>query len=75
MQYVAIRLFGDGAMKRHKHTQESETTALGDFDSLDDAVNQACELLNCNHIRHGVLSEVEGLGGFIVVDAQEFTEI
>lgn len=34
MQYVAIRLFGDGAMKRHKHTQEPETTALGDFDSL-----------------------------------------
>ena len=33
MQYVAIRLFGDGAMKRHKHTQEPETTALGDFDS------------------------------------------
>lgn len=75
MQYVAIRLFGNGAMKRHKDTLELETTALGDFDSLNDAVNQACEQLKCNHVRHGVLSEGEGLGGFIVVDAQEFVQI
>ncbi|MDC5872210.1 hypothetical protein OPW39_25745 [Vibrio europaeus] len=75
MQYVAIRLFGDGAMNRHEQTQEPETTALGDFDSLDDAVSQACEQLKCNHVRHGVLSEGEGKGGFIVVDTQELAEI
>lgn len=75
MQYVAIRLFGDGAMKRHKQTLEPETTALGDFDCLDDAANQACLQFNCNHICHGVLSEGEGKGGFLVVDAQEFVEL
>ncbi|NRF60926.1 hypothetical protein [Vibrio coralliilyticus] len=75
MQYVAIRLFGDGAMKRHEETQEPETTALGEFDSLDDAVGQACEQLKCNHVRHGVLSEGEGRGGFIIVDTQELVQI
>lgn len=75
MQYVAIRLFGDGAMKRHEQTQEPETTVLGDFDLFDDAVSQACEQLKCNHVRHGVLSEGEGQGGFIVVDTQELAEI
>ncbi|HDM8044347.1 TPA: hypothetical protein P0E04_002504 [Vibrio campbellii] len=75
MEYVAIRLFGDGAMKRHKHTQELEATTLGDFDCMDEAIQQACEQLKCNHVRHGVLSEGEGEGGFIVVDTQEFVEI
>ena len=71
MEYVAIRLFGDGAMKRHKHTQELEATTLGDFECMDEAIQQACEQLKCTH----VLSEGEGEGGFIVVDTQEFVEI
>ena len=75
MQYVAIRLFGNGAMKRHKHTLEPETTNLGDFDSMNQAIDQACQQLRCNHICHGVLSEGEGLGGFLVVDTQELTQI
>lgn len=73
MQYVAIRLFGAGAIKRHKQTLAPQTTALGEFDCLDDAVNQACQQLSCHHVRHGLLSRGEGEGGFIVVDAQEFT--
>ncbi|NAW58743.1 MULTISPECIES: hypothetical protein [unclassified Vibrio] len=75
MQYVAIRLFGDGAMKRHKFTLEPETTSLGEFDSMAEAIEQACEQLSCNHVRHGILSEGEGLGGFMVVDTQELTSI
>lgn len=75
MQYVAIRLFGDGAMKRHKHTLEPETTTLGDFESLDEAIEQACLQLGCNHIRHGVLSGGEGLGGFMVMDTQELAQV
>ena len=54
MEYVAIRLFGDGAMKRHKHTQELEATTLGDFECIDEAIQQACKQLKCNHVRHGV---------------------
>lgn len=75
MQYVAIRLFGNGAMKRHKDTLEPETTTLGEFESMDDAIEQACSQLNSNHICHGVLSEGEGLGGFLVIDTQELATI
>lgn len=75
MEYVAVRLFGDGAMKRHKKTFEPETTALGDFENVSDAIAQACHQLNCNHVRHGILSEGEGAGGFIVMDIQELAEV
>lgn len=54
MQYVAIRLFGDGAMKRHKHTLEPETTTLGDFDSLDEAIEQACLQCICVYLLMGL---------------------
>ena len=75
MQYVAIRLFGDGAMKRHKDTMELETTTLGEFESMKEAISQACLQLKCNHIGHGMLSEGEGRGGFMVVDTQELAAI
>ncbi|ENE9345505.1 hypothetical protein ABOE62_000127 [Vibrio fluvialis] len=74
MEYVAIRLFGDGAMKRHNKTLEPESTALGDFDNAADAIAQACHQLKCNHVRHGILSEGEGKGGFIVMDIQELVQ-
>ncbi|ELH7948895.1 hypothetical protein Q9F39_000359 [Vibrio fluvialis] len=74
MEYVAIRLFGDGAMKRHNKTLEPEATALGDFDNAADAIAQACHQLKCNHVRHGILSEGEGKGGFIVMDIQELVQ-
>lgn len=75
MEYFALRLFGDGAMKRHHETFEPEVTELGDFDSLDEAVKQACAQLDCNHLLRGILSQGEGAGGYMIVDAQELTEL
>ncbi|MET2901666.1 hypothetical protein ABXV22_25730 [Vibrio rotiferianus] len=75
MEYFALRLFGDGAMKRHHETFEPEVTKLGDFDSLDEAVKQACAQLDCNHLLRGILSQGEGAGGYMVVDAQELIEL
>ncbi|BDR21121.1 hypothetical protein [Vibrio sp. STUT-A16] len=75
MEYFALRLFGDGAVKRHAKTLEPEVTKLGDFDSLDDAVKQACAQLDCNHLLRGILSQGEGAGGYMIVDAQELTEV
>ena len=75
MEYFALRLFGDGAMKRHAKTFEPEVTKLGNFDSLDDAVKQACAQLDCNHLLRGILSQGEGTGGYMIVDAQELTEV
>lgn len=71
MEFVAVRVFGDGALKRHEVTAELETTALGEFEHMDEAIAQACHQLSCNHLCHGVLSEGEGRGGFIVMDIQE----
>ncbi len=78
MEYFALRLFGDGAMKRHPKTFEPEVTQLGDFDSFSDAVKQACVQLNCNTVgneRSGVLSHGEGAGGYIVVDVHELADV
>ncbi|WP_045420028.1 hypothetical protein [Vibrio jasicida] len=75
MEYFALRLFGDGAMKRHAKTFDPEVTKLGDFDSLEDAVKQACAQLDCNHLLRGILSQGEGAGGYMIVDAQELTEV
>ncbi|MEF1257119.1 hypothetical protein [Vibrio sp. M260112] len=41
MKYFALRLFGDVALKRHNQTFEPEVTPLGEFDSLESAVEQA----------------------------------
>ncbi|MGR5209354.1 hypothetical protein ACPV4A_02300 [Vibrio rotiferianus] len=75
MEYFALRLFGDGAMKRHAKSFDPEVTKLGDFDSLEDAVKQACAQLDCNHLLRGILSQGEGAGGYMIVDAQELTEV
>ncbi|OEE30750.1 hypothetical protein A1QO_15570 [Vibrio genomosp. F10 str. ZF-129] len=75
MEYFALRLFGDGAMKRHTKTFEPEVTKLGDCESFEDAVKQACAQLECNHLLRGVLSQGEGAGGYMVVDAQELAAV
>lgn len=75
MKYFALRLFGDGAMKRHAKTFEPEVTELGDFENLDDAVKQACAQLECNHLLRGVLSQGEGTGGYLVLDAHELEAV
>ncbi|MEF1254564.1 hypothetical protein [Vibrio sp. M260112] len=75
MKYFALRLFGDGALKRHNQTFEPEVTPLGEFDSLESAVEQACAQLDCNHLLRGVLSQGEGAGGYIVMDAQELAAV
>ncbi|MEL7290442.1 MAG: hypothetical protein AAGJ78_04685 [Pseudomonadota bacterium] len=75
MEYFALRLFGNGAMKRQPKTFEPEVIQLGEFDSQDEAVKQACAQLDCNHLLRGVLSQGEGEGGYMVVDAQELGEM
>lgn len=75
MEYFALRLFGNGAMKRQCKTFELEVIQLGEFESQDEAIKQACAQLDCNHLLHGVLSQGEGKSGFMVVDAQELAAV
>jgi hypothetical protein len=75
MQYVAVMLCPDGGVIRHAQTREVATILIGDFDSMDEAINQACIELNCLHLHKGVLTKGEGLGGFMIVTAQELVAV
>lgn len=71
MQYAAIFVTPDGGFIRHQQTQEVANILIGDFEYFDDAINQACRDLNCQHLNKGVLTKGEGKGGFMVVTTQD----
>ncbi|EIU6868815.1 hypothetical protein [Vibrio parahaemolyticus] len=74
MQYAAIMLCPDGGIIRHEETQEVANVMVGDFDSLDQAIEQACVSLSCTHLTKGVLSK--GIkGGFMLVTTQELEAV
>lgn len=75
MQYAAVKLCPNGGIVRHEQTQEVANVLIGDFDSIEDAVNQACAELNCKHLRNGVISRGAGQSGFMVVTTQELEEV
>lgn len=57
MQYAAVMLCPDGGIIRHEDTLEVANVMVGDFDSLDQAIEQACVSLSCIHLTKGVLSK------------------
>ncbi len=74
MQYAAITLCPDGGIVRHEETQEVANVLIGEFESLQDAVHQACITLNCcvlNPVDRGIISKGRGKGGFMLVTTQE----
>ncbi|EGQ8300095.1 hypothetical protein QPI28_000645 [Vibrio parahaemolyticus] len=75
MQYAAIALCPDGGIVRHQDTQEVANVFVGDFDSMEDAVSQACLDLSCTHLHKGVISKGTGKGGFMLVTTQELGEV
>ncbi|NOH60306.1 hypothetical protein [Vibrio sp. RE88] len=75
MQYAAIALCPDGGIVRHKITQEVACEMVGSFESLTQAIEQACNSLNCTHLAKGVLSKGEGKGGYMLVTTQELEEV
>ena len=75
MQYVAIMLGSDGGVIRHEETQEVANVVVGDFESMEDAINQACFDLSCTHLIKGVISKGENKGGFMLVTNQDLESI
>ena len=75
MEYSAVLLCPSGGIVRHEETQQVANVQVGDFDSMDDAVNQACLTLECTHLNKGVISNGEGKSGFMVVTNQELEAI
>ncbi|RQW64012.1 hypothetical protein [Vibrio viridaestus] len=78
MQYAAVMICPNGGVVRHDDTQEVANVLVGDFDSLLDAVNQACRDLDCvvmHPIKRGLISKGRGKGGFMLVTTQELDAI
>ncbi len=78
MQYAAVRLCAEGGVIRNEQTQEVANVLVGDFESMDDAVNQACHSLNCSVLgarEKGVISKGHGKGGFMLVTTQALGEV
>ncbi|WP_322804473.1 hypothetical protein SO574_19805 [Vibrio alfacsensis] len=75
MEYAAIMLCPDGGVIRHQETQEVANVFVGDFDSFEQAIEQACHSLNCVHLLKGVLSKGNGKGGFMLVTTQELSAV
>lgn len=75
MEYSAVLLCPSGGIVRHEETQQVANVQVGDFDSMDDAVNQACLTLECTHLHKGVISKGEGKSGFMVVSNQDLEAI
>ncbi len=75
MQYSAVRLCPEGGIVRHTDTQEVANELVGDFDTMEEAIQQACKTLKCTHLRNGVISLGYGKGGYMIVDIQELEAI
>ena len=75
MQYAAVRICPSGGIIRHEDTQEVANVLIGDFESMTDAVNQACLDLACTHLHKGVISKGVGKGGYMLVTTQELGEV
>ncbi|HCE1985933.1 TPA: hypothetical protein N2750_003930 [Vibrio parahaemolyticus] len=75
MMYAAVQLCPSGGIVRHEDTQEAASVLIGDFESMDDAVQQACSDLKCKLVRNGVLSKGYGLSGYMVVTTQELEAV
>ena len=48
---------------------------LGEFESKELAIDNACAQLKCEHITNGVLVRGNHTGGFMVCDTQEFAAL
>ncbi|HBI3715630.1 TPA: hypothetical protein K4M41_004447 [Vibrio parahaemolyticus] len=75
MMYLAVYLGGNGALLVDKKTHEPLNHQLGEFDGDDEAIQNACEQLECQHVHRGVITKGYGLGGFMVMNEQEFSAI
>lgn len=64
-----------GGVIRHEETQEVANVIIGDFDSLDQAIEQACVSLSCTHLSKGILSKGNMKGGFMLVTTQELEAV
>lgn len=75
MLYVAVALNNGGGVVRHDETKEVKNVLLGEFESVEPAIDTACELFKCHHVLNGVIIKGNRTGGHMVMDTQELAEL
>ena len=74
MSYLAVFLNSGGGVVRNQQ-EEVMNMQLGEFESRDQAIDNACIQLKCTHVMNGVLVKGEHTGGYLICDSQEFAEL
>ncbi len=78
MKYAAVSICPNGGIVRHPDTLEVANVLVGDFESMLDAVNQACTDLDCSvmhPVEKGLISKGRGKGGYMLVTTQELEAV
>jgi len=75
MNFLAVFLNSGGGIVRNQQTEEVMNMQLGEFDSRDQAIENACVQFECTHVKNGVLVKGKNTGGFLICDSQEFAEL
>lgn len=75
MTYAAAHLTPDGQLIRHEETAEIMNIQIGEFETEQDAIDQACLTLNCQHVINGIVLKGQNQGGFMIVNTQELHQL
>lgn len=75
LNFLAVVLNSGGGMVRDIETDELRVKELGEFESRELAIDNACAQFSCEHITKGVIVRGNHTGGFMVCDTQEFAEL
>ncbi|MBJ2145346.1 hypothetical protein JC606_02995 [Vibrio sp. IB15] len=75
MNYVAVALNNGGGVVRHDETSEVKSVLLGEFDSIEPAINTACDLFKCHHVMNGVIIKGNHTGGHMIMDIQDLAAL
>ncbi|MGL4193212.1 MAG: hypothetical protein ACRCRU_11755 [Vibrio sp.] len=75
MQYAAVLLCPAGGIVRNEQTQQVANVFVGDFETEEQAIQQACLDLSCKHLKNGVISKGYGKGGFMIVTTQDLEAV
>lgn len=74
MRYLAAYLNSGGGVVKNDNGQVMNLE-LGEYETHELAIQNACEQLSCQHTINGVIVKGGNTGGFMIVDAQEFAAL
>ncbi len=75
LRFLAVILNSGGGVVRDTKSNEIQVKELGEFESKELAIDNACESLKCEHITKGIIVRGNNTGGYMVCDTQEFAEL